>query len=354
MDSLLSFRPAVAEKLAPLARALGLESPAATEVLVEAVVQVSNFREEGFPLAPLVFVGREPQEALRTVNGTHFVLLGEGGLDFETVRRALKSCAPLAEGRQWAILLLLDEAQLRFGVFCTDRSPLRVTSFEAMRLLPPGAPPLVGITQLGESIVELRGPGGANLFFDFSAGAGLSSNPMRVLKDFVQAVTRDVEPNLRAQLQAFYYRIAIEVVSGPHGALVAVLDAQQRTPDFLSDGLWLEAPIDLGSLALRYEAEHTEGDTLGLIAFSNLFRRMVGMDGITVFDSRGRLLGYNCFIRQQVIGSPARKLVGGARRRAFEVLCSEVGRSLAAALYRSRDGAAVCQLAPRRPASRSG
>jgi hypothetical protein len=326
-----------------------VEGVHATEVLVEALVQVSNFREEGFPLAPLLFVGREPQEVLRTVNGTNFVLLGEASCSLETVRLALKSCAPLAEGRQWAILLTLEEARLRFGVFCTGRSPLRVTSFEAIRLLPPGAPPLVGFAQLGESIVEVRGPGGANFFFDFSAGADLSSNPMRVLKDFVQAVTRDVPHNLRAQLQAFYYRIAIEVMSGAHGALVAVVDAREQVPGFLADGLWLEVPIDLGALALRYEAAHTERDALELIAYSNLFRRMVGMDGITVFDSRGRLLGYNCFIRQQVIGSPTHKVVGGARRRAFEVLCSELGRSLAAALYRSRDGAAVCRLAPATP-----
>jgi len=129
---------------------------------------------------------------------------------------------------------------------------------------------------------------------------------------------------------------------------VAVLDTRQRAPGFLSDGLWLDEPIDLGGLALRYEAEHAERDALALSAYSSLFRRMVGMDGITVFDSRGRLLGYNCFIRQQVIGSPARKVVGGARRRAFEVLCGELGHSLTAALYRSRDGAAVCRLAPRR------
>jgi hypothetical protein len=348
MDSLLSFRPALADKLAPLARALGASSAAATEMLVEAVVQVSSFREEGYPLAPLVFVGRTQEEVLGAVNGSHPVLLGAGECSVEQVRLALKSCAPLAEGRQWAILLLVAGEQLQFGVFCTDRSPLRVTSFEAIRLLPPAAPPLVGITQLGESIVEVRGPGGANLFFDFSGGADLASNPMRVLKDFVQAVTRDVAPGLRPQLEAFYYRIAVEVVSGAHGALVAVLDAQQQVPDFLSDGLWLASPIDLGTLALRYEAEHSERDALALSAYNNLFRRMVGMDGITVFDSRGRLLGYNCFIRQQVIGSPARKVVGGARRRAFEVLCGELGRTLSAALYRSRDGAAVCRLAPAR------
>ncbi|MBF5046559.1 hypothetical protein FGE12_29350 [Aggregicoccus sp. 17bor-14] len=347
MESLLSFRPALADRLAPLARALGLEPGVGTEVLVEAVVQVSSFHEEGFPLAPVVFIGRGLEELLQAVHGTHPVLLGSGVVSLECVRLALRSCAPLAEGRQWAIVLLVGEGQLQFGVFCTDRSPLRVTSFEALRTLPADAPPLVGITSLGERVVGVRGPGGANLFFDFSGTAHLESgSPMRVLADFVEAVTRDVPEPLRPQLRAFYYRIGVEVVSGAHGALVAVLDARAQAPDFLSDGLWLAEPLDLTALALRYEAEHGERDALGLIAYGSLYRRMIGMDGITVFDSRGRLLGYNCFIRQQVIGQPARKVVGGARRRAFEVLCGEVGHSLAAALYRSRDGAAECRRAP--------
>ena len=125
------------------------------------------------------------------------------------------------------------------------------------------------------------------------------------------------------------------------------MEPHQRPPDFLRDGIWLDEPIDLGDLALRYEAHHTESDALALIAYSNLFRRMIGMDGITVFDSGGRLLGYNCFIHQQIIGSPPHQIVGGARRRAFEVLCDEVGRTLVAALYRSRDGAAECRESPR-------
>ncbi|HET9450245.1 MAG TPA: hypothetical protein VFO83_05160, partial [Aggregicoccus sp.] len=90
MDSLLSFRPVLADRLAPLARALGAESAASTEVLVEAVVQVASFREEGFPLAPLVFVGREQQEVLGAVNGTHPVMLGTGACSLEQVRLALK------------------------------------------------------------------------------------------------------------------------------------------------------------------------------------------------------------------------------------------------------------------------
>ncbi|WP_224362373.1 hypothetical protein [Hyalangium versicolor] len=345
MDALLSFRPVLSEKMMPLARPLGADVEAATEILVEAVVQVSNFKEEGFPLAPLVFVGRELKELLEGTNGSSPIELGSGPCTMQTVRVALKSCAPLAEGRQWAIYLLIREGQLRFGIFCTDRSPLRFTSFEAIRLLPEDGPPLVGITQLGESVVEVRGSAGAHLYFDFSGSVDLASNPMRVIKSFVHSVTRDVKEDLRPRLKAFYYRLGVDVISGGHGALVAVLDHRQHPPDLLMDGIWLGEPIDLGERALRYEAHHSEADALALVAYGSLFRRMVGMDGITVFGSDGRLLGYNCFIHQQIIGSPTRQVVGGARRRAFEVLCRELGRSIAAVLYRSRDGAAECRLA---------
>jgi hypothetical protein len=345
MDALLSFRPVLAEKMLPLARPLGPDANAATELLVEIVVQVSNFKEEGFPLSPLVFVGRDLRELLEGVHGTSPIALGTGPCTLNTIRLAMKSCAPLAEGRQWAIYFLLQEGMLRFGIFCTDRSPLRFTSFEAIRLLPEGGPPLVGITQLGESIVEVRGPAGAHLYFDFSGSADLASNPMRVIKSFVQAVTRNVKEELRPRLQAFYYRLGVDVISGGHGALVAILDHHHHAPDILMDGIWLDAPIDLGDQALRYEAHHAEADALALVAYGSLFRRMIGMDGITIFDSDGRLHGYNCFIHQQIIGSPRRQVVGGARRRAFEVLCRELGGSLSAVLYRSRDGAAECRVA---------
>lgn len=345
MDALLSFRPVLVDKMQPLARPLGGDLDAATETLVEAVVQVSNFKEEGFPLAPLVFVGRELGELLGAINGSSPIELGVGPCATQTVHAALKSCAPLAEGRHWAIYLLIQEGQLRFGIFCTDRSPLRWTSFEVIRLLPENGPPLVGITQLGESIVEVRGPAGAHLYFDFSGSVDRAGNPMRVIKSFVHAVTRDVSEELRPKLKAFYYRLGVDVISGGHGALVAVLDHRQHPPDLLMDGIWLSQPIDLGERALRYEAHHSEADALALVAYGSLFRRMVSMDGITVFGSDGRLLGYNCFIHQQIIGSPIRQVVGGARRRAFEVLCRELGRSLAAVLYRSRDGAAECRVA---------
>lgn len=345
MDSLLSLRPVIAERLAPLALAFGADAAAVAEVLTEAVVRVASSREEGSPLSPVVFLCRDVGELARAVNGAHVLPVGGGRCDPNTTWLALKSCMPLSEGRQWAVYLNLQGERMGFGVFCTDRSPLRATSFESARLLRAGGSPLVGITKLGESIVEVRGPGGAVQYFDFTGAADLATNPARVIQAFVQSVTREVPLELRRQLEAFFYRLGVELMSDVHGSLMAVLAPGAAKPDYLADGLWLEQPVDIGAQVRSYELGRTEESALSLTAFSLLLRRMIGMDGITLFSCDGRLLAYNCFIREQMIGPRARSVIGGARRRAYELLCDEVGRTLLAALYRSRDGASECRLA---------
>ena len=66
------------------------------------------------------------------------------------------------------------------------------------------------------------------------------------------------------------------------------------------------------------------------------------MDGITVLTNDGNLIAYNCFIREQLEGPPSRSVIGGARRRAFDILCTHLGDELSCVLYRSQDGAVEC------------
>ena len=66
----------------------------------------------------------------------------------------------------------------------------------------------------------------------------------------------------------------------------------------------------------------------------NLLEGMLCSDGITLFDERGRLLGYRCFIQIPT----KQEVVGGARRRAFGALCDHLGKGLSAVFMQSQDG----------------
>lgn len=58
------------------------------------------------------------------------------------------------------------------------------------------------------------------------------------------------------------------------------------------------------------------------------------VDGIILFDKKGRLLGYNYFVNL-----PTEKgLVGGARKRAFSSLKKKLGKGLVATFMQSQDG----------------
>ena len=76
-----------------------------------------------------------------------------------------------------------------------------------------------------------------------------------------------------------------------------------------------------------------------LVAWNQLLRRMANMDGITVLDSCGAIIGYNCFVKDSTAGShESGTITGGARRRAFDVLRSQIGKQISGVIYKSQDG----------------
>jgi hypothetical protein len=64
----------------------------------------------------------------------------------------------------------------------------------------------------------------------------------------MDAVTRTVQATLRPQLEAFYYRIGVEILTGEHGTLAAVLAPETGVPPFLSDGITVRLGLEASKL----------------------------------------------------------------------------------------------------------
>jgi hypothetical protein len=351
--SFLSLRPLLHDRLADFARPYAGAAATVTSLLTEAVVGISDYREEGARLLPAIFFTDDLGALLSDVGGSDPIALGEAEADPHAVRVALKACGGLGEGRQWAVYLEVRDRRLRYGVFRTDGSPLRETSFEQLRRLRRPGSRSIGITRIGASLVEIRTAGGKHEHADFSGSAERSGNPRVALRRFIGALSRDAPAPLRRQLEAFYYRVTVELFSGAHGALAAVMGPSATRPAALSDGIWLRQPLDLGRAVEAYERAPAEGSALALVGYAGLVRRMLSMDGVTVFGSDGTVLGYNCFVEHPGSLRHVDGPVGGARRRAYQALCALVGTELLAALYQSQDGATECFQAPH-PERRQG
>ena len=281
MELFTSFRPILVGKTANFAALFGKAQPEVAEILVEVAVRVSNAKEEGVSFAPAVFIGRDLKEILSVVQGSKPIPIGCGPLDVATARGGLRGCMALGEGRQWAIYFTIstksenggpeEVAELQYGLFCTQRSPLEPTSFESLRLHHDATKPVIGITRLGDSVVEVRG-GGEMQYLDFSGLVDLSHNPLSVVTTFVSNLTHGVSPARRKKFEAYYYRVAMEISNSTHGALVAVVKDRDAAFEMLADGIWLEYPIDIGAQIESYEESKAEEDLLGLIAYGSLIR----------------------------------------------------------------------------------
>jgi hypothetical protein len=102
LKGVLSFRSYLQTKITPFV--FEFQHPdVAADLLAEFIVVLSIYREEGTDLFPAVFIGEELKDVLSVTHGIDPILVGSGPQNRDTVRRAFKQCAPLAEGREWAV-----------------------------------------------------------------------------------------------------------------------------------------------------------------------------------------------------------------------------------------------------------
>ncbi|HEX8440719.1 hypothetical protein [Archangium sp.] len=338
----LSFRHLLSDAVGSFLHETGLGPAQVGDALSELIVTLSRYREEGEPLFPVAFVGDDLEGMLRVLGGSDPVAIGTGPRSRETIQRALKQCAPLGQGRWWALYVLLVPDGFAYGVFRTDPSPLVETPLERMRRAGDRSLRLVGVLQLAENVIELRGMGGLYRHVFLSGSRLESTLPTVAMDELSLALTADVPEPARSLTRDFFRRVLFEAMQASHGTLVAVLPKGHGGSPVFVDGVLLTEPIDLVARVMRYQDSPGVEAASSVSAAAQLLRGMMATDGITVLRSDGFILGYNVFIRhpETLMREPAR--VGGARRRTYEVLCAWVGRELTTAFFRSQDGAVAC------------
>ncbi|HYO54319.1 hypothetical protein [Archangium sp.] len=338
----LSFRHLLSDAVGSFLHETGWGPADVGEPLSELIVTLSRYREEGEPLFPVAFMGDDLEGMLRVLGGKEPVTIGTGPRTRETIQRALKQCAPLGQGRWWSLYVLLVPEGFAYGVFRTDPFPLVETPLERMRRAGDRSLRMVGVLQLAENVIELRGMGGLYRHVFLSGARVEATLPTVAMDELALGLTADVREPARSLTRDFYRRVLFEAMQASHGTLMAVLPKGSEGSPLFVDGVLLGEPIDMVARVMRYHETREVEAASAVSSAAQLLRGMMATDGITVLRSDGFILGYNVFIRhpETLIREPAR--VGGARRRTYEVLCAWVGRELTTAFFRSQDGAVAC------------
>ncbi|WP_157644117.1 hypothetical protein [Burkholderia ubonensis] len=297
--------------------------------LVELIVALARYKEEGVRLNPQVYVASDIAALAAMLPDGERLKIGTTTADVKGIKEALKKTAPLATDG-WSMYVQILNG-LEYGVFRGSGNPLSVAVDDV--LLESVAPlKVVKIFCVADECVEIRASTGHyhHIFLDHRKED--TPPPLQYLDRLVSAITNESNPEHRDPLRSFLKKLLFTAMRESHGCLIAVTN-MTRAPAFISgDGIFLETPIDFVDLVA--ELKRGKIDTTVLTNKGSLLKGMLNSDGIILFDERGRLLGYNCFVKVKHEAG----VVGGARRRAFAALQSKVGNGLAAAFMQSQDG----------------
>jgi hypothetical protein len=164
--------------------------------------------------------------------------------------RALKQCAPLAQGG-WAVYIHREPTIFRYGLI---RCGVHVLSVPIADLLiskgDPQVPALIA-HQIAENVVEVRGVGGSSILVYFGTTRTVSVSPVEALGALVASIVANVDNRIREQAYAFYERLLSQSLKASHGTLAIVQPARKRpasAPRWDSPARADQAgPVDLGT-----------------------------------------------------------------------------------------------------------
>ncbi len=279
----------------------GFECRPTTTALVQSVVALGSYHEEGVALFPQVLICDDVALMAKLLLGSDVIELGSGALDPDTVRSALKQCAPLAKG-SWAVFVERSDQGYRYGVFRLPSLPLAVSVEQGIS---GSGTRIIYARQIAENSVQLYGSRGSNVRLYLNDSDEEVPAPQDAVEKFCRAAARDVVEPDGANVVRFLAQAILRIMQTGHGCLAAAIAHDAPIPESLRDGVALSAPIDLATRIREHAVERTADTAFAVQGVTTLLRGMLDSDGITLLDTRARLRGFRIFVRAPAGGGAA-------------------------------------------------
>ena len=298
--------------------------------LVDLIVVLARYQEEGLKLFPKVYLTNNIAEIIRMLPDSESLKIGIAEKNAEGIKRSLKKCAPMAIGG-WLVYINEMPENIEYGIFKGSSNPTAVLADDVI-MTPNDNLNIVKVFQVADDCVEIRANNGDFHYVFLSHRREDDPPPLQHLDSLVESITTEVKIDNRPAVSSYLKRVLYESLVKTHGCIIAVTN-MKRAPKALSrDGVILEDPIDFEELIDKFRRDVISQSIID--SKSHILSGMLNSDGIVLFDNRARILGYNIFV---AISNNATAF-GGARRRAFESLKGTKNRGLCAIFMQSHDG----------------
>ncbi|WP_346353019.1 hypothetical protein [Azotosporobacter soli] len=303
-----------------------------------------SYEEEGRRIKPRIVLSRNliKSRIVERISNAYIVPIKKvrvGELHFE---KNLKSLIPFCRSG-WHVYIDVEGESVGYGIFRFFSGPMGDCVTDSLFRSEDAAQEDVAavcIEVLSDFELKFKGFK-REMIIDFRLCGSENSR----MEDVIGAAVEDIVSGIKDLrdkeiLCRVFDKIFKLSVAQVHGTLCAVVKADTQMPlTILEDGIWLPEPIDISTIALALLKDITDiymdEKFYGLI---DVVLEMFNMDGITVMDTKGRLLAYNAFVEAQ---ATAKRVSGGARKRAMMALLESGVPELVGAYFQSQDGQVI-------------
>lgn len=159
-------------------------------------------------------------------------------------------------------------------------------------------------------------------------------NIKKLVKFFTNKITNEHKDKFTANVSNVLFHNFDKI----HGTILCIQDNNIEIDDFLKKGIFFEKPINLFDEYLNFISNCSAEENIAerYYSFIGILSIILNIDGLTLINDNGEILGYNIFIDNREVDTSV--VSGGARKRAaYSVEHSKVN-GLIGIYFQSHDG----------------
>jgi len=314
-----------------------------------------NYKEESTSIRPSIFFTKNIKEITPLSKKTKKIVITKDDIDGTNLKKILKMLLPFCNVG-WVIYIDFSENYIEYGLL-RSLSGIRgyTTQKELLIQVYEDDVSLLLIDLISEYELKFHGIKGSETVIDFRFDNNsfkskddeiLLNMSDDLLSGLVLPANKRVVDSVKKLLNTLYIK--------SHGTIVLIVDqnCKELPEDIFLDGTWLPEPIDLIKVINSIDdnlrnhdnkdkqfgnkAINLEFNLEQFYAYSGLLFEMANVDGVTILNNKGQIIGYNCFAKNEVENT--KTIVGGARKRAFEAICSNENENIIGVYFQSQNG----------------
>jgi len=304
--------------------------------------KVCTYEEEEHKIKPQLLIGSNLEDFFCQCPSHYELSVFTDDLEGKQFSRIIKALVPLCENN-WYVYVNILENSVVYGIFRKFQSPVSV-SFEDL---------FFANTEDGSKEMEQYGlicirPYEMNSFIVKSLNTEdtVISFAFTEVKEQMEAKLQQMKEDLLLSVQSknklYIEKAVLRVLNFMqnklHGAICVIVEGDYAYPNDYLHGIVLKPPLNLVECIVSTEEVKTYEDAEKYYALTNLLYSFMNIDGITVINVKGEVIGYNAFYRSSE--TPIEE-TGGARKRTFKGLVGEMRKensNIVGVYYQSQDG----------------